>query len=276
MLFLFSILILSLISALLCYFLTPLSPFATGIAYLWFPFVIYVGAFIAITGSLALFAWLFSLVAKKRDRKGKTNRFGMWFCKELLEFAFFFLGGRVKVTGKGLLPKNETFIVVSNHLSAYDVLAISCLLKNAIFVSKPENFALPIAGGWMNFAGYVSLERDNPIDGLRAILKAAKICEEGKANVVIFPEGTRSKDHHLQEFKPGSFKLATASHKPLVIIAIRGSQNVKKNFPKRFTRVHLDVLKVYRPEEIAGRKTTEICDEAHALIGGFLQSKDAA
>jgi len=273
MILLLTFLLITLAIDLICYFLTPLSPFVCGIKYLWFPFANYLVTFAILIATFLLFAWFISLFYKNDSERKKTNRFGMWFTKNALQAILILLGGRVKITGKEKLPKKETFVVIANHLSAYDILAFSYLPGRLIFISKPENFAIPIGGGWMRLAGYVSLERDNPISGLRAILRGAKICEEGRANVIIFPEGTRSKDHHLQEFKAGSFKLATSSHKKMAVIAIRNTENVKKNIGKHFSKIKLDVLKVYSEEEIASYKTTALSEEAHELIRNFLSRK---
>jgi 1-acyl-sn-glycerol-3-phosphate acyltransferase len=120
----------------------------------------------------------------------------------------------------------------------------------------------------MKRGGYVSLDRDNPREGLKAINDAARKISEGM-NIIIFPEGTRSKDGKLLPFKKGVFSLAVRAGVPIIPIGICGTSILQPKgslIPKKNGIVNVNIGK---PILVAGDKAQEksrLMDEVRASI----------
>ncbi len=135
-------------------------------------------------------------------------------------------GVRVKVKGLEYLAKKAPFIYMANHQSAYDIFALlSCLPVQFRWIAKKELFAIPVLGWGMRAANYISIDRSGRRKALESIERAANKIKGG-VSVVIFPEGTRSRDGSIQPFKRGGFTLALKSGVPIIPIAIKGSSDV--------------------------------------------------
>lgn len=85
-------------------------------------------------------------------------------------------------------------------------------------------------------------------------------------SMMIYPEGTRSKNGELLPFHPGSFKIAQRSSAPLVIAAVRGTEKVRDNFPLHQTDVYFDVLEVLDPEQVKSMSTARLAEYSRSLI----------
>ena len=90
------------------------------------------------------------------------------------------------------------------------------------FVAKKEMVKTPIIGYWMGKYNCVPLDRENPREALKVIREGSENIKNGYS-MAIFPEGTRSKDGVLREFKKGSLKLATMAKAPVVPVTIDGA-----------------------------------------------------
>ena len=112
---------------------------------------------------------------------------------------------------------------MSNHQSALDIsVLLSHLPVPFKFVAKRELFRIPVFGRAIKKAGYINIDRDNPREALKAIEEAvARI--RGGTSVLIFPEGTRSRDGNLLPFMKGAFSLATRAGVPVVPLAVIGT-----------------------------------------------------
>lgn len=133
------------------------------------------------------------------------------------------MGIRVKVIGIENIAKNGPFIFISNHQSFFDIkLSFACVPVNFSFISKESVFHVPIIGRYMKNAGHISLKRDAGKKAYETMMDAIKKLDNGKS-LVIFPEGTRSEDGSLGEFKRGISLIVLHSGKPVVPMAIIGS-----------------------------------------------------
>ncbi len=141
-------------------------------------------------------------------------------------FVFFTLGIKIKTAGLENIPRDRPVIFACNHASQMDILALYIALPVQFrFVVKEELFKVPVLGIAMRSAGYVPINRSGGKAAIKSLQEAAKRIREG-ASVVIFPEGTRSPDGRLGQFKPGGFLLASKSRCPIVPVAIKGSHYV--------------------------------------------------
>jgi len=132
----------------------------------------------------------------------------------------FISGIKIVIKGVENIPEPPC-IFMCNHQSALDIYSLLAKMPVSFrWVAKRQLFSIPFFGWAMKKAGYISLDRENPREAIKAIEVAAKKIKEG-TNLVVFPEGTRSKDGMLLPFKKGVFSLAVRAGVPLVPVGIK-------------------------------------------------------
>ncbi|MBC2856272.1 MAG: lysophospholipid acyltransferase family protein [Cetobacterium sp.] len=126
------------------------------------------------------------------------------------------------------LDKSEGIVLVSNHESNFDIpVIISSFPMLVGFVAKKEMENWPFYSTWMKKSNCIFLDRSNPREGIKSIKKAVEIAKNGYPTV-IFPEGERSSDGNIGEFKKGSFKLAVETDGIIIPITIVGTREIQK------------------------------------------------
>ena len=183
------------------------------------------------------------------------------------------------MTGLEKVPRKGRFLLISNHLFAFDPIVFYYAMPWAelSFVSKTENYAIPIVAQVMHKILCLPLDRNNDREALKAILKAISILKDEKASIAVFPEGGTSKSGLLQPFRNGAFKIAQKAGVPIVVCAISNTKAILKNMFRRRTDVCLDVLEVIPAQTVAGLKTTvEIGDYAHKILSAGLAKRGVA
>ena len=166
------------------------------------------------------------------------------------------LGCRVKKYGLENLEPGKNYIFSSNHISALDIPLLFAHLPVSIrWVAKKELFSIPILGKSMAFLKNISIDRSNRRAAMQALEAAAKQIQEG-ANVVIFPEGTRSLNGQMLPFKSGAFLLAIKAETPIIPIAIKGA-NIVWPAGKILMRPATVELRVGKPIPVADAKQNE-------------------
>jgi len=132
-------------------------------------------------------------------------------------------GLRVHIEGQERLNAQNTYIFMPNHASFLDTLLafayIPCDFRDII---KEEIFSIPLLGAVLRKSGQIPLDRKNPWKALKSLRQAADLLKEG-ISVVVFPEGTRSPDGEIQEFKTALFILPIRSGIPVVPVLIEGT-----------------------------------------------------
>jgi 1-acyl-sn-glycerol-3-phosphate acyltransferase len=137
------------------------------------------------------------------------------------------VGMRVRVHGVENLPAaGEPVVYMANHQSYMDIPTIFGFLPVQFrIIAKESLFKVPFMGWHLTRAGNIPINRTNRREAMRSIARAAERIREGTP-VVVFPEGTRSRDGHLQPYKAGSFKLAVSAGVPIVPLTIIGTCKV--------------------------------------------------
>ena len=149
----------------------------------------------------------------------------------------------VKLTVEGIenIPKDEAVLFVGNHISLYDIIVTyPLMIRPTGYIAKKEIKKIPFLSWLMYFVNCIFLDRKDPREGLKAVLKAADLIKSG-VSIFLFPEGTRSKDGKLHEFKEGGMKIATKSQAPIVPVGIIGTANL---FERQFPRIKPSKVKV--------------------------------
>ena len=134
----------------------------------------------------------------------------------------------VSVSAVGLenAPVGETFVVMSNHQSLYDIPVIFQVLKRRVrMVAKTELFKVPVWAGAMRAAGFVEVDRQNRARAIASLRRAKQALQSG-TSIWIAPEGTRSESGRLGPFKQGGFHLALETGARILPVAIDGTRNV--------------------------------------------------
>jgi 1-acyl-sn-glycerol-3-phosphate acyltransferase len=133
---------------------------------------------------------------------------------------------RVTVSGLEKIYPAKTYVFCSNHLSYMDPpVLLACLGHRVRFLAKKSLFSMPFLGWAMWGAGYVPIERENPRAAARSLARAANTIRSGNS-IILFPEGSRSRDGALQPFLSGGFRLAIEVQAPVVPLAIAGTRQV--------------------------------------------------
>ncbi|GAV24621.1 1-acyl-sn-glycerol-3-phosphate acyltransferase [Carboxydothermus islandicus] len=137
-------------------------------------------------------------------------------------FMIIFKG--MKVEGLENVPKSGPYLVVANHESYFDPVAIGCALPHQVyFMAKKELFDIPGFGLLLKKLGAFPVKR-NEVD-LTAVKTALKYLKEGKV-VGIFPEGTRLKT--LGEFHEGAAALALKASVPILPVGLKNTRGFKR------------------------------------------------
>ena len=180
---------------------------------------------------------------------------------------------KIHVTGREMVPADRRFVLVSNHRSNYDpIVTWRAFAKyDLAFISKASNFNVPMWGRLIRRCGFLSIDRSSPRSSVETINKAAGMINDGIVSIGVYPEGTRSKDCRLLPFHNGVFLIAEKTKAPVVVMALRGTEQIHKRCVFRRTHVYLDVLDVITPEELEGKMTHEIGERVRRDLEDFLE-----
>jgi 1-acyl-sn-glycerol-3-phosphate acyltransferase len=129
----------------------------------------------------------------------------------------------VHVEGVENISKEESYIFAANHQSMYDIFLIYGWLDSRFkWIMKKEIRKIPFVGAACEAAGHIFIDRTSPMAAKKSIDDASRKLVNG-SSMVIFPEGTRSKDGRLGKFKRGAFTLASEIKLPIVPLTIKGT-----------------------------------------------------
>ncbi len=155
--------------------------------------------------------------------------------------ALFNLVARVEVTGYGYLPKEGSYVIATNHLGIVDApMAFYALNNWDMFVMIGEKWEKVAVFRWLGkYFNFIFIDRFNP--DIKTLRKVIKLMEEDNI-LVIAPEGTRSRVGSLIEAKLGVSYLATKLNRPIVPVALAGTEDevLFRNL-KRLKRTHITI-----------------------------------
>lgn len=157
------------------------------------------------------------------------NKTSLAFVNWGLKCVWFLSGIKLEVNGLDNIPEDQAVLFIGNHASYYDIIVTYPLMKGPTgFMAKKEIKKIPCLSWWMYFVNCIFLDRKDPRQGLQSVLNAVDMIKNG-ISIFLFPEGTRSKDGRLGEFKDGGFKIATKAKCPIVPVGIQGTADVFEN-----------------------------------------------
>lgn len=137
-------------------------------------------------------------------------------------------GSTLEVEGTENIP-DGVCLYAGNHQSLFDVMAVELAIPGGVgFVAKDSLKKIPGLSSWMELLHCLFLDRSDPREGIRILLKGVDYLKEGYP-MFIFPEGTRNDGKTLLEFKGGSLKIAQKAKCPIIPVAITGTRDIFEN-----------------------------------------------
>jgi len=160
---------------------------------------------------------------------------------------------RVQVEGREFEPRRGGFLVAANHASLLDPLLVGgALHRKVYFMARDDLFRIPVLGAWLRSVGVFPVRRGQP--DRKALRLSMRLLEQGEG-VVVFPEGTRSRDGRLQEPEPGAAMIALRTGATILPAAVIGSHHILPKGAKwpRFGRVTVRFGPPFAVPRIDGR-----------------------
>jgi len=227
------------------------------------PFLFFFGLTLAIFEPIARVARLFGL---------RPMEITMGIMQRVLLIVFRIGGTRLEVERSAEVMPGTGYIVVSNHQSMFDVPIFGGLLFSNYpkYVSKKElGRWIPAVSFNLTHGGNAIIDRRDPVQARDAIRELGETCEKRDVAVVIFPEGTRSRDGSLRSFRIGGLKelLDAAPTLPVVPATIDGAWKLLRNklFPVPFgTKVRVRFSEPL--QRISGEDPVEVLSRAREII----------
>src|SRR5574344_827832 len=214
-----------------------------------------------------IYCWLVSLFVDLKKPVKEPKAGGYFVIKIVIWIVRLFANVKLKIVGKERIPARTRYLFVSNPLSSFDHLCyFSHRKERVISLGKKEIESFFVAGKWMHKAGFIAIDRNDPVQGLRCILQCIDYIKKDEASIALAPEGTRSKDGLLHDFHAGSFKIALKSHCPIVVCRISNTENIHHNAPWKRTVVTYKILSVLAPQDYEGLKSEDLAEKVHGLI----------
>jgi len=186
----------------------------------------------------ALWGFPWTLITGRVDA---LYRSAMWIARAGVRIA----GVRWKIIGDQQLNPPRNYIFMSNHVSNLDPPLLIPLLPHRVTIMvKKELFRIPVLGRAMRMADCVPIDRRNREAAISSVREAEEIIRRGH-HMVLYPEGTRSRDGKLLPFKKGPFYMAMETGVPIVPITLLGTE---KLLPKgKFFVTPGEVTVVFHP-----------------------------
>ena len=135
-------------------------------------------------------------------------------------------GVKVKVEGLEKISPDGSYVFAANHLSYMDTPVILASIPEFRFLAKQGLFQIPFLGTHLKTAGHIPVPRGDARAAVKTMTSAARIIQERRISILIFPEGGRSHDGELAPFQEGAAFIAIRAGVPLVPIALIGTREV--------------------------------------------------
>jgi len=199
-------------------------------------------------------AIVLGLLVPGRSRKGKIFR---WVTKSYSAVALPLFGITLETRGLSRVDRGKRYVFMSNHVSHVDSPALALSIPHPLhWVFKKELSRIPVFGWVLLSLGQIMVDRTDASQARDALASAASGLS-GNNSVLIYPEGTRSKDGKLQPLKKGGFFIAVRAGLPIVPVRVSGSRDIVPSGSLSVRPGHV-VVELFDPIPTAGRTDAEI------------------
>ena len=239
--------------------------------------IMLIGGFVFMVFFWFIFCYLMSLFVKKKIYT-EQSKWALFWLKQGHDAMLFFARVKTRIHGKKKLhiEQNKKFLLVCNHRSIFDSMVMTSKLNQyeIAFITKKANYKIPFFGRFLYGACFYAVDREDHIQSLQVFHQASDLILNGKANVGVFPEGTRQNDTIIGDFHEGVFNIALRAKCPIVVVTADGGEEVKHNFPWKRTYVDIDILGVINYDEIESETAKSISDRIKAIMTDHLEKID--
>jgi 1-acyl-sn-glycerol-3-phosphate acyltransferase len=183
----------------------------------------------------------------------------------------------VRVIGRERLHETGPAVIIANHLSLLDILVLFRLQSHFKWVSKIENFRVPVIGWNMWMCGYIPIRRGDKQSTLAMLRHCDRVLSEG-SSILMFPEGTRSASGRLRAFHPGAFQIAARNRVPLQPIIVRGTAEAlpKRGFVLQGRHpISIEILDPIAPSEFVDLDPEETMGRVRELFLAHLKADES-
>jgi len=216
-----------------------------------------------------------SILTSLFDRTGRRQAAIARAWSKVLLFAS---GVKVRTDGRDKIDRNGSYIFASNHASYMDTPVILANIPVQFrFLAKKGLFSIPFLGWHLTRAGHVPVYRDNPRAAVKTLGLAADRVQKQGISLLVFPEGGRTQDGELQEFKDGAAYMAIRAGVPIVPVALIGTRPILP-FGSGTPRSGTVEMRIGEPIPTAGLKlhdrarlTQDVRDRVLELQGGAVK-----
>ena len=175
---------------------------------------------------------------------------------------------RRKIEGLENIDRKKSYVIVINHNSMVDILALYFLPLNFRWVSKREVFRIPYVGQLLTIHGDIAIDRSKGADSMRKVTEDGKMWIGRGASIAMFPEGTRSKSGEMGRFKQGAFVLAKEAGVEILPVVMHGTRTVLNKFYLVNWRnvLKVSVLPPISAEEVAATPMPELMEKTRTMM----------
>jgi len=203
---------------------------------------------------IGLPAILLGLLVPGQNRKGKIFR---WVTKSYSWVALRLFGVTLETRGLSRVDLDTPYVFMSNHVSHIDSPALALSIPHPLhWVFKKELSKIPVFGWVLLSLGQIMVDRTDASQAREALTSAASGLS-GNNSVLIYPEGTRSRDGKLQPLKKGGFYIALRAKLPVVPVRVSGSHDIVPSGSLAVRPGHV-VVELFDPIPTAGKTDADI------------------
>jgi 1-acyl-sn-glycerol-3-phosphate acyltransferase len=237
---------------------------------LFWPYQLY--AWLIFVPLVVLLTLLFSMLTVIFATLVNPNWASRVFAVTWAKFMAYLTPVRVIVEGGENAHREQSYVVVTNHQSMYDILLIYGWLELDLkWVMKKELRRVPGIGIGCEKAGHIFVDRKKPRQAAKAISDALARLGKG-VGILFFPEGTRSKDGHLLPFKKGAFRLSVEQNLPILPLTLVGTRDVQPGntvslFPGTIRMV------IHPAIDPSGKNADELLEETRSTISSAMPAE---
>lgn len=170
------------------------------------------------------------------------------------------LGAKISCENLDQISPKKSYLIMANHNSFIDIpVLFKTLPFYTYFIAKKELKKVPLLGWYIKAYGMIFIDRSDRIKAQKSIEIAGELIANGK-HVIIFPEGTKSKDGLIAPFKKGGFHLAQQANVDILPVKIEGARNVwpnKQSLQLKSGKIHVKIGKPISQNELRQKEIAE-------------------
>lgn len=196
-----------------------------------------------------------------------------WVARQGCKLGLWLSGVRVRYVNLENARRYPVSVFVSNHVSNLEPPALLAVLPRIAFILKKELGRIPLLGYIMKLGGFIYVDRSRA-DSRHHALEQAKETLAASVSLMIFPEGTRSRDGRLLPFRPGPFTMAIETGAPVTPVTVHGARRLMPRGKLEIKPGEMTIV-IHEPIETAGMGTADrgaLMERVRKVMEGSLEA----